>query len=172
MASISLEWKAFAVNLDKVNARLKVLLSSNYDGLLCDEDSLNVMFKDEVSEADTTAVSSYWAAAAAPDFAPTLQEILTVKISDAMNFGNGMIVQASVENITMGITQVGKTKIVLDYLNNVQTYLKAGSLYAAIEEINNLLQADIPSELAPFVTGSRLTSYKHQIQTYLGIPQS
>lgn len=170
MPAIQLQWKSFQVNLSKVSTYLKTNLSSNYDGLVCDQNFLNVMFTTDISDTDSGIISTYWNTATAQMFQPTIQEILTVKISDAMNFGNNLIVQASVENITMGITQAGKTKVVSDYLDNMQTYLKAGSLYAAVDELNLLLAQDIPTNVAPYVTAARLTNYKNQIQTYLGLP--
>lgn len=170
MTSIALAWLSFKVDVDKINTYLKSILSSNYDGIVCNETSINLMFLNQYSEDDSTKAVTYWNSLTSTSFNPTLTDIATAKINDAIGFGNEMIVQASVENVLLGITQAGKTKDVSDYLSNMQQYLRAGSLYAAIDEINSLMSQDIPSSISPFITLARLTSYKNKIQTYLEIP--
>jgi len=90
-------------------------------------------------------------------------------ISNAMNFGATLKIEFAAENIAMGITQAGKTKAVADYLAKVIVYLDTGSLYEVINEVNSLISEGIPSELSPFVTESRLNTFKAKVQTYLGI---
>lgn len=164
---IRLEWKEFPVNLEKVNTHFRSTLSSNFDGLRCDSENMNVDFKEDYSEDDETLVSNYWASINSHSFDITIQEIVFSKINDAIVFGNRMIVQAAVENVLLGITQAGKTKDVSDYLSNLQMYLRSGSLYAAISEIDTLKAGSIPSGLSPWVTSARLDTYKTQIQAFL-----
>lgn len=166
--SITLPWKNFNVNLAKVRSYLKSHLSSNHDGLVCDPENLYVVFKTEISQPDTDVVSNYWDTITAATFNPTMQEIVTSNINNAIVFGNNMIIQAAVENVMLGITQVNKTKEVSDFLSNLQMYLRSGSLFAALNEIEILKDNNIPNELSPFVTIDRLNAYKAQIQTYLG----
>lgn len=167
--SIILDWKNFNVNLSKVRIYFKSHLSSNHDGLICDPDNLYVIFKSEISQEDINVVNNYWSNISLSTFNPTMQEIVTGKINDSIVFGNNMIIQAAVENVLLGITQLNKTKEVSDYLSNLQMYLRSGSLYAAINEIEVLKTAGLPSELSPFITETRLNTYKAQIQTYLGL---
>ena len=68
-----------------------------------------------------------------------------------------------------GISAAVKTRAVSDYLRNLGVYLKEGSLYAAIEEIDALIAAGIPSSVEPFVTSEKLTVTKDKIKSYLGI---
>ena len=89
-------------------------------------------------------------------------------VQNAMNFFNQIMVTYAAENITMGITVYGKTKIVADYLSDVMRYGQSGSLYEVINEIDALIADTIPSELSPFVTQSRLEDFKAKINAYLG----
>lgn len=169
MNSISLSWKNFSVKVDKVRDYFKATLSSNYDGLLCNEQNLFVVFKSAISTSDADAVQAYWDQITEASFQPTLQEIIQGKVSSASTFGQNMIVSAAVENIALGITQAGKTKEVSDYCDGLQRYLQTGSLYAAIQEIDNLIAAVPPASLSPFITVERLNSYRAKITAFLGI---
>lgn len=165
--SVVLDWKVFQVDLLKVRQYFKINLSSNYNGLICDENHLYVAFTEEYSSGDEDIVNAYWNSISSNSFNPTIQEIVTLKINNAIVFGESLIVQAAVENVLLGITQANKTKEVSDYLSNLQMYLRSGSLYAAITEINNLKNAGLPSELSPWVTTARLNAYITQIQAFL-----
>lgn len=164
---IVLVWRPFSVNIEKANAYFKAHLSANYDGLVCTEDNMLVNFFDTVSEGDAGIVSTYWDNSTPTTFAPTLQEIINIKINQARVFGNDVIVKAAVENVAMGITQAGKTKAVADLFANLQYYLTTGSLYAAVAELQRIIDAGLDPNLAPFVTEARLLGYKSQIETYL-----
>lgn len=89
------------------------------------------------------------------------------------------------ENISMGVTQLGKTGEILglfekQYLiqsSSKPVSLKAsfdtGSLYVSREIIQHV--RDNPSEytgLSPFVTDARLLKMKNEIETFLGLPLS
>lgn len=164
-----LEWKEFSVDLDKVHKHLKSILSSNFDGLRCDSDSLKVVFFETIESEDEEALSDYWENVSEEDFQQTIQEMVSTNINNAVIFGNKLINDAIVENVLLGITQLGKTKEVADYLHKLSHYLTTGSLYAAINEIDTLIAAGLPGNLSPFVTLSRLNNYKSQIQGYLGL---
>jgi hypothetical protein len=83
-------------------------------------------------------------------------------------FHNAMIIFAA-ENITMGITQAGKTKDVADYLQDIMRYGQSGSLYEVITAINELEAIGHPTDLAPFVTTERMALFKGKIEVYLGL---
>ena len=102
--------------------------------------------------------------------APTPQEIVDKKISDAKTFGETILNEFSRDNVLVGITQAGKTEAVTRYLHFVQHYVETGSLYAAINEINIKLSEGIPENLAPFVTNDRMINFLNKIKIYLGIP--
>lgn len=90
-------------------------------------------------------------------------------LQNAKGFCDSLMNGFTTENMAMGITQAGKTKEVADYLKDLQFYLNTCSLYAAMGEIQRMLDAGLPPELAPFITEARLNSYKSKIQTYLGL---
>lgn len=165
--TIELQWKEFPVNLDKVSIHFRTALSTNFDGIRCNSELMILDFKEDYSEADETLVNTYWNSLNSNSFNPTMQEIVFSKINDAIVFGNQMIIQAAVENVLLGITQAGKTKDVSDFLSNLQTYLRSGSLYAAMAEIDTLKAGEIPADLSTWVNVTRLNNYKTQIQTFL-----
>lgn len=164
---ISLEWKQFYVDLAKVHKYFKTNLSQNYDGLLCDDLFMIVKFHDEVSNEDSMLVFNYWDSVTIETFQPTLEEIINLKINEARIFGNEIIIKAAVENVTMGITQAGKTKEVADLFANLQYYLTTGSLHAGVAEIQRIINLGLDPELEPFVTEERLLSYKTKIEEFL-----
>src|ERR1035437_9231965 len=88
----------------------------------------------------------------ATNLAPTPIQIVSAKLKESITFGSNLIFQAVVENITLGITQAGKTQAVSDYCAKLQVYVTTGSLYAAMDEIDALIAAGIPANLSPFIT--------------------
>lgn len=169
MTTVNLEWKEFSVNLSKLRAALKTLLSSDYDGLAASPDGLTVVFKVPVGDSDSTALSAYWDAVTPSTFAPTMEEIVQLKISTAIQFGNKVIVDASTANVLQGITQAGKTKEVSDFLRSLGRYLREGSLYAALVEIDALISQGVPEDIQTWVSADKLNGAKLKIQTFLGI---
>lgn len=95
---------------------------------------------------------------------------ITFAIESARNFGNSLTAQFAIENVAAGITQTGKSRQVADFLKDLERYLRNGSLYVAIEEINRIIGEGVPSELDPFVNEGKLVDYRGRIQQYLGIP--
>lgn len=167
MSTIPLPWKVFSVNVRKLHEYFKANLSSNYDGIVCNEDSLSVIFFDNFSSEDRTKVNNYWNNSTPQTFELSIQELIQISLDEAIRFGKHLIVQAAVENIEMGINQAGKAKEVADLFCNLQYYLTTGSLYAAIAELERILDEVLDPALEPFVTAERVSSYKTKIETYL-----
>ena len=88
-------------------------------------------------------------------------------VSQAIEFGNTLIIEFAGENVALGITQSGKTKDVADYLADITRYCQTGSLYEVANEIDRIISEGIPSELDPFVNQTRLTEFKSKIMSYL-----
>jgi hypothetical protein len=65
------------------------------------------------------------------------------------------------ENIALGITQLGKSKLVADTFEKVLIYGQAGSLWEALKAIDAIV---ILPEMAPFVTQARVNWFKNQLQ--------
>lgn len=164
---VTLTWKSFSIPVDRLHKALKTLIGSNYDGLICRSDDFDVVYKVEPTEQELTILNNYWDTVVEQQFNPSLKEIISGKINEASAFGRALILDFAVENVQMGVTQAGKTRNVADYLSNLQRYVESGSLYAAVAEIDSLVNATVPSNLAPFVTSERLLTYKARIVAFL-----
>lgn len=97
--------------------------------------------------------------------------VLARIIDNAKKFGIQVIQQFTIENVAMGITQAGKTRALSLYCKDIMTFLQSGSLYAAIEEIDDMIadESQEKTDLNPFITNDRLNGYKTLIANYLGI---
>ena len=78
------------------------------------------------------------------------------------------------ENIAWGITQAGKTRLVGDFMKDVELWFSRASVYEVIQEIEKCkiaLQNDaaLATSLAPFVTVSRLDGYKLSVLQAAGL---
>lgn len=106
-----------------------------------------------------------------PPSMPTQTQYENIVLA-AMKFGQGLLVQFAAQNIIAGVTQAGKTNALLAYASNISQCLTSGSLYSAIDAINAMIAdtSQAKANLSPFITNTILTSYKNQIQTYLGLP--
>lgn len=125
---ITLSWKSFHVDLDKVNKSLKEILSSNYNGLVCDENGLNVTFASDPSEEDSAATNAYWDAATEETFQPTALELATFALQQRMDWGQNVIRQFRI--YSLGITDEQGMQM-LGNLMDVKMSLELGMLTAA-----------------------------------------
>ncbi len=158
-------------NFEKIVDVDKLIKEINQSGLLnflyvsTAHNQLSVCFSSTLSTEDQTTLNTLVSSHIAFDQQKVVQNI----ISNAMNFGSEIVKKVATENVMLGITQAGKTKIVADVCKNLQYYLTTGSLYVAIDEINRLIAEELDPNLEPFVTEARLNSVKSEIQSYLGI---
>lgn len=90
-------------------------------------------------------------------------------VSNAISFGNKLVVEFASENILMGITQDGMTKIVRQNMTEVISALQTGSLYDAINEARNI---PIERKDAKYITNERLLQFINKIESYLNKPLS
>jgi hypothetical protein len=111
---------------------------------------------------------------AAPVVTPTSIQRVSSSIADAVKFGNSLIIQYAASNVLIGITVAGKTQLVADYFADLSYYLKSGSLYAAVNEINRMIAdtSDAKTALNPYVTNNILYSNLNLIQDYLVLPRT
>lgn len=131
---ITLEWKNFSVNLDKLNAYFKETMAPNYDGLVCDEVNIRVIFKSDFTEDENIAVNSYWDAATEETFEPTLTEIATLALQQRMDWGQTVIRQFRI--YSLGITDEEGMQM-LGNLMDVKMSLELGMLSAAAYLLQN-----------------------------------
>lgn len=96
-----------------------------------------------------------------------VSEVAVQRITAAIEFGNRLVIEFAADNVALGITQAGKTKEVVDYCNNMLRYIQSGSLYEVIHEVDALINAGIPGNLAPFVTQEKLEMFKQKIIDFL-----
>lgn len=95
------------------------------------------------------------------------QQEVQIIVGNAISFGQQLIVEFASENVLMGITQAGKTRDVADYLSNLMRYAQSGSLYEVINEVDRLIAEGLPSSLEPFITETRMNSFKQKVVDYL-----
>lgn len=85
----------------------------------------------------------------------------------AVDFGNQVIFDFTVENVLLGITQMGLTSHVRRVTTPIITALTTGSLYDAIAEVRLLNTDDFDSVI---LTPARLLTFRNKIEAYLGVP--
>lgn len=86
-------------------------------------------------------------------------------VNNAINAWHNLVVTVAAENIAMGITASGKTKLIADTLYPVMVYGTSGSLW---EAYNALSQVKVTPEMAPFITQARIEWMKNQLVQALG----
>lgn len=169
MSSLTLPKPSFQIHIKKLSDYLKDNLE-NCDGIVVDS-SIKVIFIGSPTQQaidDATAyIESLTEEGELAKFTLTQMEQCEKIVSDAKFFANKIENVFIAENIMMGITQAGKTREVSEYLIDVLGYLRTGSLYEVKNEVDALLLAGIPEELAPFVTEERLEEFKAKIVDYL-----
>lgn len=185
MNSIALSWKVFSINLLKVNVFFKAQLSANFDGLICDEDSIKVMFFDTISTEDQNVVDYYWNTITPTTFQQTTEEyIKNVVIPNAKAFVSQLEGDFVAQNIALGISAAGKTGAVLGVISKQvvveedkpsvsildSLYGVCPSLTVTVQVLDwHLAHMEEYADLAPFITTERFTAVKTRIQTYLGV---
>lgn len=101
---------------------------------------------------------------------PTLHSTLVDYLGkDVEGFVKNLMLDFAADNIELGITQLGKTKIVADAMRDMHYYLTVFSLYEALAEIERMKTAGFDPADAPFLTNARMDEFKAKIEAFLGI---
>jgi hypothetical protein len=129
-----------------------------------DSNTFNCHFSQEPTQQQTTTVNNI--VNAHEGNAPA-ELVVKNTVKNAIEFGNNLIVEFASENVLLGITQVGKTKEVADYLADLMRYAQTGSLYEVINEVDRLIDAGLPVNLEPFITETKMNAFKQQVVDYL-----
>jgi len=90
---------------------------------------------------------------------PTYNRCLQIA-NNARNAWINLVMTVAAENIAMGITQQGKTKMIADTLMPVMNYGNSGSLWEAYNALNAI---HITPEMAPYITDARREWMKNQL---------
>lgn len=152
------------VNARKLNKEImSSAISSQFVSLTTSGDDVNIETNAVLSSPDETILNDLITNHTTSD----TSQIIESSIQAAVEFGEKLMIEFSTENVLMGITQAGKTKAVLDYLTSVKNAVDTGSLYVAMDEIDALIAAGIPVDLDPFVTQTRLETFKQKIVDFL-----
>jgi hypothetical protein len=101
--------------------------------------------------------------------AKVMDDYISNKLNDAVNFGADIIREFTKENIVMGITTDNMTGVVRKAMSEVIIALQTGSLYDAIIEAK-AIPAD--KKDAKYITDARLLSFINKIETKLNITLS
>lgn len=85
-------------------------------------------------------------------------------VNNAINAWKNLVLTFAAENVAMGITASGKTKLIADTLAQVAVYGSSGSLYEAYFALE---QIKVTVDMAPFLTDARLTWMKNELMQIL-----
>lgn len=156
---IKLSWKEFNVNVGKVGSDFRAILSANYDGLVCDELAMTVMFLSEPSPEDVAMATNYWDALTPESFEQPVDPQDIVRAS--MYFGQNLIAEFGAEP-EMNALSTQQTIAAIQLLAPVQMMLLTGAVATALAYVDSMdTQGLISAEL--------VAKYRGKLATYLGV---
>jgi hypothetical protein len=156
-------------DISKLHDFLKVrLLSCGFLGIVTEDYSSYVLSETELSQEELDIISSL-SEEVIILATETQEDRIKSVVRRAIDFGNSLTLDFATENVMLGITQAGKTKLIADTCQQAFYYLSTGSLYEARTE---MLAIVVTEEMAPFLTTARRLAFVNKIETYLGIPLS
>jgi type II secretory ATPase GspE/PulE/Tfp pilus assembly ATPase PilB-like protein len=92
-----------------------------------------------------------------PDY---LKKIGMQKVEQSKQLFQQIVNEFAGENVIMGITQSGKTKLISDALEKVIEHGNNGSLIEAYKEIEKV---EITAQMSPFLTKTRKHEFKNKL---------
>lgn len=95
-------------------------------------------------------------------------EIVMAKVQGYKKFSSNVMDEFIVENIVLGITQQGKTRLVGETMKDLTYWLERCSMNEALAEIENI-KSRITPEMAPFITEARMNVFRDKILVFLGL---
>lgn len=90
---------------------------------------------------------------------PAFQRCVQI-VNNAIAAWRNLVVTVAAENVAMGITQQGKTKMIADAMMPVMMYGQSGSLWEAYNALDAIV---ITPQMAPYITEERKLWMKNQI---------
>ena len=88
-------------------------------------------------------------------------------VNENYEFAFNLQKQFVTENIALGITQLGLTRPVSEYLADIVNDINNTSFYEVITKIDEKINEGVPQELSPVITEERLLNFKNKILEYL-----
>lgn len=161
MDSVTLQWKEFSIDVLRVRDYLKENLSSNYDGLVCDQESLRVCFHDTITTEDSTALMAYWDSITEETFAHPKPLTMDETVRLNMAFGQLLIAEFSAEPEVNALDSEG-TAGLINLLAPVQLMLMTGAVGTAYMFIQSL-------DFTGILSSELMTKYTNKMATFLGV---
>ena len=155
----------FPLSTDILHGELEGEFSSLFLGISIGDD-LVVHFSAPLDESQLKALDTI---IEEHNPSPPIETIVGNIVESAAAFGTSLISEFAVDNILGGITSAGMTIPVALYLHRLDHYLRTGSLYAAMDEIDTMIADTEKEHLSPFLTDTKLSAYRVKISTYLGL---
>lgn len=155
------------VNCPKLHDELKTIYGARFDSVnkkSSEPTKIFLYFTEQPTEQEQVDITNL--VINFVDFTVAEQMEIYLK-NDVSAFCNEIIFDFTAQNIAMGITQAGKTKVVADALRDLNYYIRCYSLYEAMAEIDRMIAAGIDPNLSPFVTETRMNDFKNVILGFL-----
>lgn len=142
------------VHPDTLHASLAFL--PGFDGLTSTDTQVTVMFLQELSPANYALLEGIIEAHNSQDLAIIIKR----KIERAKVRFDILATDFSTENVLLGITQAGKTKLIADTLRDTFYYGQTGSLYECLAALDAIV---LTPEMSPFLTEERKAAFRQKV---------
>jgi hypothetical protein len=174
----TLELTKTIINIPKLDSELRDL-NAKYVGISVKGDSLKIQFISPLTQEEVDEVSGHINSFVEVCIVEQLKEYVE---KDIKPFIDNLLYQMQAENISMGITQAGKTADVLGFFCqkvllpgkvrevSIKQTLDTNSLTVTYELLLYFIANPSQySDLSPFITTDRLTDWKNKVAEKLGI---
>lgn len=155
-----LMWKPFHIDVEQVRAFFKSSLGENYNGLICDEISLQVMFKAEPSEGEEQLIDNYWNSITEETFAHGIQVPAEEIALLCMRFGRKLMAEIAVEPTVLALNPSELAQLI-DRMTSLHMMLLSGALPAFLAAMQTV-------ETDAIITTEMVNKYTTKVQEFLG----
>lgn len=145
------------VNVNKLISELSVVFI--VQAVFQYNDYIDIVFQNELNDAQQQEVAQI---VERHTPTPLVDEILYQKLSQAMGFGQKLILEFGVENIKLGVTS-HQVKSIISKTQSILSLLNTGALTTALQELMVLPADDI-------LTEERILKYINKIREFLALP--
>jgi hypothetical protein len=142
------------IDSDLLHSQLSII--TGFQGLNISDLEVTCLFNNELKGDDLTLLVNIMEAHNSVD--PVV--VVTKKVQRAKIRFENLANDFSTENILMGITVAGKTKLIADTLRDVSYYGTSGSLYEVLTSIDSIV---LTEAMAPFLTTERVAAFRAKV---------